>query len=607
MLLQHDDVLALLKSPRNQAALSNCVAHEQRVHLHAVKYVHQTMPPTGLHDLLAWLEQLLPKDKFEKLKQLVRLPLVTNDLVGDIFEGLSRIFEAQDGLVEVELATPKLETDFEAYRTSIHEAAFWPGAAFRAAQRAPHSILVADLPAEQSTPYPEPYLVLLNIAQVFDTQVKEDGTLEYLLFRQPPVRSEDGQTTYLRVHAYCDGYYRIYQRPEEQEEWTQVTENQHQLGTCPARMLLTDPLFDVASPERDTPITGQLSALDFFVFWDASIEYYKMYGMWPILFSIEESCTYQTGNGEVCQGGILNVHAGWNMEKDEAGNEAQRIERFVQQKCPVCEARKLIGPGSNFKLPAPSKEMPEVKQPVGMVKVDIDALTNAREEQQARRRAIIQSCLGGDRETQNAAAKNEDQVQAGFEQKQDVLVHFKGNFEAAQQWALQMLGKLRYGPQFRRAYVSYGERFYLKTPEELQTEFDEAKKAGQPFYELSQKREFLYYTRYRNNPSLLDRMRILSDLEPYAEQSLTEIGTLLSGQMAGPLSTLYEPELLRLKARFPYYITLFEAQYGDIRRFGSLQRYHDKLRLITELLLKLLPAAPAAPPVPAPAPQLLPA
>jgi hypothetical protein len=311
MLLQPAQIQAFLKSPANAMALQQARQHEERIRLHADPevVVDNRLQAPGMKGLLGLPLAVLPKEKYEKLCTFIPAPLPTAKIVGQVFDGLSRLFEAQDGAVTLDMASAELETDFEAYRGTLQEESFWSQKAFRAARRAPHSVLVVDMPSTQTTARPEPYAFLLPIEQVVDIALKPDASCEYLLFTLPSYENEAGKKV-LRRGAYDDGYYRIFEKLEEAGEWspTPVLENTHQLGYCPARLLWSEALLGETNLARRSPLSAQLGDLDAYVLWYACIEYFKMYGMMPPLWSVEEQCTYTpAGGGEACQNGIVSV------------------------------------------------------------------------------------------------------------------------------------------------------------------------------------------------------------------------------------------------------------------------------------------------------------
>jgi hypothetical protein len=584
-LLDLTDIQRLLRQPQNGAALAACRAQEQRIRLHADAHVDPATPPPGLATLLALPKAILPADKYEKFCAFIPSPLPTVKLVGKVSDGLSRVFEAQDGSVTVTLATPELETDFETYRAAQHEEEFWPGTAFESVMRSLHSVLVVDMAAEQRTPRPEPYVFTLDIFDVYDMAIKADASCEYLLFHLPGHLDEQGRQVQ-RMGVYDDGFYRVFEKLADAGEWPikPAVENAHILGFCPARMLWSGALGKSTGLERKGPLTNDLGELDRFVYWHCSIEYFKTYSMFPPLWSVEEECTYESPDGQSCQGGVINVQIGfWPA----SGEEAPR-PRYDTRPCPSCAKNNYLGPGTHLRVPAPTPETGDTREPLGFVKTDVEALKDARLGLAEMKADILTSCLGSGGEPTTDQPRNEKDVRAGFENQQDILVRVAKNLDRARAWVLTCWGVLRYGPLFKRVVVSSGEQYYLKTPEQLSEEEASARKAGRPVFELSQAREMRYYTQYRNNPPLLDRMRILSDLEPYPEYSVDQITDMIAkslSQGGSYLLQVYDPKLLALKADFPRYITRFESQHADVRTFAALQPYYLKLQLITTLLL----------------------
>lgn len=592
MRLSADDVRKVLTAPVSGAQLQSCRRHEERLRLHSEPQVDRTtlFAQPGMKQLLTLPEAVLPKDKYEVFKQFIPAPLPTADIAETIFAGWARVFEAQDGLVHCELATPEQETEFETYRTAINEPDFWPGAAFAAACHAPHSVLVVDMPRQQQGTRPEPYVYLVELEQIVDLLLRPDASLEYIAFRlaNRVDRTDEANPVHFEVMAvYDDAFYRIYERLVGEEGWNLVVENAHALGTCPARLLWSQPLGrNPTQLARRGPLTSQLGAMDRFVYWDASVEYFQSYGLYPILWSFAQQCEYQTVEGQACQSGIVQVLVGYETLAD------REVPRYKNEPCPACSKKKAMGPGSHIEVPAPTVDTPDTRNPVGLVHADVDSVKLAREAQDERRHNILLSALGGGVDPGSVQARNEQDVQSSFETRQDVLVRLRSNFEKARTWALTLMGRARYAASFRRAVVNLGERYYLKSPEQLLEEEVTAKQAGRPVYELAQAREFRYDTLYRTNPPLRDRMRILSDLEPFAEQSVQEVSALMVAN-----GGVIDPRLLALKLDFARYLARFESEQADIRLFAALQPYHVKLALISSQLLSyvVLPQNPAPP------------
>lgn len=585
MLLQPADALRLAADPANAAAVAACVRHERRIQLHASPSVDEQALPPGLTLLLNWVQGLLPADKFAQFRQFVRQPVATSEVVDTIFDALARVFEAQDAHTEVHLSAPELEADFTAFLQQQGDEDFWSGEVFRTTRTAPHSLLVAEMPAQQLTPRPEPYLFLLDISAVLDVALRADGQCEYLIYRLPQV--ERNGRSYEQAACYDDAAYVVLEKAMSDTYWTEILRVPHILGYCPARMLWSDPLHASTGLLRNAVLSGQLAQLDKFILWDASVEYYKMYATWPIFWSFEEQCGYAGPNQEPCVGGIVHYLTG----RSDSGQDA-----YSSGPCPVCARKSPMGPGSMLTVPAPNKDVPDTRNPVGMVSVDVPALQNATQELERRGQRILVATLGGISDSANAVAKNATQVRGQFETRADALRAFAGNIEVARQWGLETRGRLRYGAAWRSAAVSLGQEWFLKTPDDLASEGVKLKEAGRPMFELALNRQLYYDTKYRRNPTLLRRVRVLSDLEPFVDTTPDELEKIVR---FSPSSLI--PAEMRLKFDFPRYIARFEAEQMDVTEFASLQPYGTKLRLIRQKLFDYVAEDLAASgPLPAP-------
>jgi hypothetical protein len=116
-------------------------------------------------------------------------------------------------------------------------------------------------------------------------------------------------------------------------------------------------------------------------------------------------------------------------------------------------------------------------------------------------------------------------VQSGFEIKQDVLVDSKADRETARKW-----GSLSTAyATARYTGIRPGERFYLKTPEQLADGRNEARAADRI---LSQLREFRYFTQAPPQSAMLDRVDSLRSGALSGVLGRTNL-TMLSGASGG--------------------------------------------------------------------------
>ena len=81
-------------------------------------------------------------------------------------------------------------------------------------------------------------------------------------------------------------------------------------------------------------------------------------------------------------------------------------------------------------------------------------------------------------------------------------------------------------------------------------------------------------TEYRNDPTTLRRMMILSELEPFRHLSRTEVADLFSKNLVSETD-------LRIKLNFPTFVRRFERENMNVLEFGNAIPYQRKIETIT--------------------------
>src|SRR5690606_1590692 len=124
------------------------------------------------------------------------------------------------------------------------------------------------------------------------------------------------------------------------------------------------------------------------------------YGMFPIYWAYRQKCTYKDEQ----TGGECNGY-GTIVWYDINGTD----KRAHTKECPACKAKKMIGPGTLLEVDPPRmKDEADMREPVGFVSVDVDALKFS-EEKLAKMQAKITYHTTGKMpiETQSKEALNE--------------------------------------------------------------------------------------------------------------------------------------------------------------------------------------------------------
>lgn len=261
-------------------------------------------------------------------------------------------------------------------------------------------------------------------------------------------------------------------------------------------------------------------------------------------------------------------------------------------KCPVCSSKRLSGAGSYVEIPVPSEQQPDLSDPIKMLTADVSALQYNVSEEERLKKNIITSVTGVGGEVQKETAVNEKQVQASFESQTTILNRIKRGFEEAQCFVDATVCRLRYGNTFVSCSINYGTEFYIYTQEQLAERYKVLKESGASESELDAMRTQIIETEYRHDPTQMQRLLILKEIEPYSHLTREEAINLYK-------ENVISEEDLRIKLNLPTFVRRFERENMNIIEFGSNIDYSNKINKILETLKRyaneqtIVPGAPA--------------
>ena len=509
-----------------------------------------------LTQFLAMVENLLPHDKFVVFKTLFRYPVKTNEITEVCFDKLSRIFEGRNPAFNYLFASSEARDDWENYRQAVlNEPVVWQTKGWEFFKSEINSVLIVDMPREQTSETPEPYFYWLPIDDVLTYDADPTtGQMRYLVFKRK------GQ-----IIVIDDMSYRVWEDKKDTgiPEGEPILETLHDLGYCPARFFW-DESISLDDPDvKESPISCVLESLDWFEFFHISKRQLDLMGAYPILSGYEQNCDFTNAeNGDYCDGGFLKNKQGY-YKLDMAG---------TLMRCPKCGNKRIVGAGSFVEIPVPNggENQPDLRNPVQMLSVDKASLDYNVSEEKRLREDIITSVVGQAEIITNREAFNEQQVQANYENVTTILRRVKRGFENAQTWVDSTICRLRYGEQFISAKIDYGTDFFLASVDELWEKYKKAKESGASESELDMLQNSIIETEYRNDPTQLRRMKILADLEPYRHMTREEAIEMRE-------KNLISDSDLRIKLNFSNFVNRFERENTNILDFGTEVQYAKKI------------------------------
>lgn len=549
----------LLAKGAKADALSRMKYHQARVKFHVVKRISSVNTPyisQPLTQFMSMVENLLPHDKFVVFKTLFRYPVKTNEITDVCFDKLSRIFEGRNPAFNYFFSNGESRDDWEQYRQEkLDEPNVWQTKGWEFFKSEINSVLIVDLPREQTSSTPEPYFYWLPIDDVLTYDADPTtGQMRYLVFKRK------GQ-----IIVIDDMSYRVWEDKKDTgiPEGEPILETLHDLGYCPARFFW-DESISLDDPDvKESPISCVLESLDWFVFFHISKRQLDLMGAYPILSGYEQNCDFTNAeNGDYCDGGFLKNKQGY-YKLDMAG---------TLMRCPKCGNKRIVGAGSFVEIPVPNggENQPDLRNPVQMLSVDKASLDYNVSEEKRLREDIISSVVGQAEIITNREAFNEQQVQANYENVTTILRRVKRGFENAQTWVDSTICRLRYGEQFISAKIDYGTDFFLASVDELWEKYKKAKESGASESELDMLQNSILETEYRNDPTQLRRMKILADLEPYRHMTREEAIEMRE-------KNLISDSDLRIKLNFSNFVNRFERENTNILDFGTEIHYAKKI------------------------------
>ena len=510
----------------------------------------------------AFVKSQLPEDKFITSMNLLKFPLPTNALTESIFTKLSKIFDGRNPAFSYQFHRTQERDDWEWYRQEVlGEPSVWSEKAWRYFQTEINCVMVVDMPLEDDPTdrYPQPYFYFVPISEVVSYSVnRRTGVMDWIIYHSDE-----------RIIVIDGESYRTYEYTEGKQLGKLLSDNPHELGYCPARFFWTEPLT-LAHPDiKKSPLSKELSEMDWYLFKSLGVKHLDTYASYPIYSAYEEECDYTDKDGNTCHKGYLQKPNGEFV----TGLDGTPVP------CPICHGKKqLAGAGSFITVPIPEEGQPDLRKPVDITTIDRKSLDYNVEELKRLETRIVNSCVGVDNTILNETSLADKQVDATFESKDNVLNTVKKGFEEAQEWVDTTVCILRYRSAFISAHISYGDEFYTLTPEALRKRYADAKDSGASEAELDALRQQILETTYRHNPLMLQRMLILNDLEPYRHRTQDEVKALAE-------KGLVSNEELVLKADFMGFIGQFERENDNILEFGTAIPYSDKITTIYQTLL----------------------
>lgn len=490
----------------------------------------------------------------------MRLPVETVGLTEEIFQALKKVFDSKNPYESHTISDGANREVFEEWKDANLGKEFW-GQFFEIAKSKINSVMLVDFPEEQVTEYPDPIVVFIEACDIIG--FKGDNQLEYLMYEG----EDEEEVTYYYVDAERYAKY--------DENGNLLSERLHDLGYCPARFMWTTPLTNEHLYLKQNPITNYLGMLDKLLFRYLAKDFIDTYSSFPIMWSYEADCDFEDEKYECRSGYLFSLDTSYPAYVPDGTG-------LKIQPCPLCDKKKASVFGADISVPIPMKEDPIQVPPVGIIEPSIGSLEYNTKEVKALEERIYNGACGSSFEVMNREAVNKDQVSGLFEDRKEVLMDFKPNFENAMEWLYTTCGKAILGANvYQGCTVNLGTSWYLLPDDYIKNQYLETvtNEVGKIFAD-DLFNEYVE-TKYRNNPDQILKQKIIKALDPALHAKEVEVNQLLR---AGVISQ----KEYALKMNFWSLITRFEMENGPLEAFGTLLDFRVRINRIKETLLNYI-------------------
>lgn len=568
MILSREAILQFIENPRASVELTEARDSQDNHKLHVTGEGFSSERITGIESSI----------NFDIRKKLAR-PTTTR-IYKDVISQYSKVFRAKGFIRDYKFKNndKDLKNDFKAYLEdiggglSIKELmnTVWHKAMFEEF----NGVFIVRVPPEHEGENAEPFVEFENIDGIHDIFVKGER-VEYIIFTWTTVDQKGNKTEHFKVIDDAFDYHFIRVNGKISLAQREVLRNGEFVteddvipnfwGYVPCiqpsilnKSVLSDTLkksfVEETMPNADAYLRISNGH-------SVSITLHQN----PIFYSIPLECAVCKGDGQINEdeGGLLGC---------VKCNGTGRISFYDKS-----------DPSKGVMLPE-LKEDQEFKgafSPVGYATIDLETMKEQRIEMEKEEGLIEKGALGvigvfTSRKTQETAAGKEIDLQPLF----DVLTSYSDNGQFIEKFLTDTIGIARYndsndtGKRYEGSTVLWGKQYFVRGIDMIVKEYQSAKEAGSPDYQLNNLIAELNFTKFDNNPMALQRSVILNELEPFQTYTLKELVDI----------GLATPEDMIIKQYFNDFIERFEREETNVVDFMSNGTFENKINKINDKL-----------------------
>lgn len=497
---------------------------------------------------LNWVKTIFKTTNFLSVFKYLRSPLPSARIVNnEIKPQLKRVFYADDAylkcIIRGKEADPTEELDSGCFAETVFDALL-----FRY-----NDVIVTDL--DESG---KPIRNIISIDDVIAIESRHNS-----IKRIAYAAKWNGERGYLYIDSEAYIFYNY-----KHEVLNTVP---HDLGVCPADWISNEAFYSDNDIVRKSEFSYLRPDLEEYVFLKTLQRMSEPNGAIPVVSKLKVKENDLDGKSQ----------AGLPSEPMAVGSAEAAAVNIVKAQFADQDAALQTGTIYSFNAPKDpatgKRDMDAVKNFINFHYIPTECLEFINKRVKEIKTDIINTVLG-DYVEQNQSAKNELQIGKSYDNKQDKLRAWSRALSTVVTNTDRKALGLKYG--IGNIYVDrfFGSDFFLETDAELFELISTAPNV------LERKNLIVRQSQNKNrfNPDKAQRIKLLYELMPYAAD--VDFKTALEQKIV-------DAQTISLQTQFSYFISLFEAKYGDILQFyNNLDASNsERLIVIKNLLTGLIP------------------
>lgn len=504
--LKESQIKKLIQKPKNEGALKSARDNEKKLH----QFYNDSYPELIFNEV----KPLLTAQKFSKFKQVYKNHSQT--LVDKVLKHYRRIFNAHGKkmVAEYEL-NPDLTNAFSSNVRSglfgkMADEEYFKTNYVRLAITEPNSVFFIGTNEEGKI-----QCYHIKLCDIHDIDADHSG-IRYAIIKKVQEQENGDKITY--YFSYDDFNYAIFKESKDGLETLQQL-TPHMNLECPVIWVYDESCKLDNDVEKSSVLTDSIKDFLEYNILKTFYSNYKYFSAFGRDIKPETRCSYKDPQSNIkCSGGTL-VPINEHLEV--------RYPREGQTTCPSCSGKNEGVMGEVFVIPIAQQGNAEylsnLQKMHFRIEADSSILTFHKDDIKDLHQSILDDVIGaGFGTAYKDKAVNEQQVLSNFDDQETNLDVFREKAEGAWEKVLKRSAEI-YNPSAFYCNLFLGDKYFLKTVDQLYSELESIYKGGSNTATIEKKQLEILLTENKHDDSLMKRHELIKVLKPFSSLPLAYI------------------------------------------------------------------------------------